>query len=55
MVLSKIQQHRKTEDVLLACNSGADIAVVGNGIFENTDLLEELGEVKAYYNQKITL
>ncbi len=22
---------------------------------ENTELLEELGEVKAYYNQKITL
>ena len=46
---------KKAEDILMAWESGADITVVGNGIFEETQILKELGEVKAYYHQKITL
>lgn len=43
------------EAVINAWESGADIVVVGNGIFEQPEIIEELGSIKTFYNQKITL
>lgn len=43
------------EAVINAWESGADVVVVGNGIFEQPEIIEELGSIKTFYNQKITL
>jgi phosphoglycerol geranylgeranyltransferase len=46
---------KSPEDLLLAWQSGADITVVGNGIFKNPNLITELAAARDFYNQNITL
>lgn len=43
------------ENILQTWLSGADIAVVGNAIFEDPKLIEELIQMRQYYQEKITL
>lgn len=43
------------ENILQTWLNGADIAVVGNAIFEDPKLIEELIQMRQYYQEKITL
>ena len=46
---------KRPENIIQTWEAGADIAVVGNAIFEDPKLIEELIQVRQFYQENITL